>query len=88
MKSKTKRKELCKNMSFDECELTILRMAVDNAQEKLGKRNIINKDIDSIIRIVENFIRRKKLICYGGTAINNIIPIEDQFYNIFTAIMR
>lgn len=76
-----KSKEICKNMSFDECELTILRMAVDNAQEKLGKRNIISKDIDSIIRIVENFIRKKKLICYGGTAINNIIPVEDQFYN-------
>ena len=76
-----KSKDQCKNISFDECELTILRMAVDNAQEKIGKRNIISKDIDSIIRIVENFIRKKKLICYGGTAINNIIPIADQFYN-------
>ena len=57
-----KSKDQCKNMSFDECELTILRMAVDNAQEKLGKRNIISKDIDSIIRIVENFIRKKQLL--------------------------
>jgi hypothetical protein len=30
---------------------------------------------------VENFIRQKKLICYGGTAINNILPKQDQFYN-------
>jgi hypothetical protein len=30
---------------------------------------------------VENFIRNKKLICYGGTAINNILPKQDQFYN-------
>ena len=28
---------------------------------------------------VENFIRTNKLICYGGTAINNILPVEDQF---------
>ena len=71
----------CKNMSFDECELTILRLAVDNAQEKMQKRAIQNKDISSIISVVEQFIRNKKLICYGGTAINNILPIEDQFYN-------
>ena len=34
-----------------------------------------------IIQIVENFIKRKNLICYGGTAINNILPKEAQFYN-------
>ena len=31
--------------------------------------------------VVEKFIRDKHLICYGGTAINNILPVEDQFYN-------
>ena len=30
---------------------------------------------------MENFLRKKKLVCYGGTAINNILPINDQFYN-------
>ena len=34
-----------------------------------------------MIEIVENFIRKKKLICYGGTAINNLLPLQDQFYN-------
>ena len=34
-----------------------------------------------IINIVENFISDNKLVCYGGTAINNILPKEDQFYN-------
>jgi hypothetical protein len=34
-----------------------------------------------MIKIVEDFIIRKKLICYGGTAINNILPERDQFYN-------
>jgi hypothetical protein len=33
-----------------------------------------------MIKIVEDFIIRKKLICYGGTAINNILPERDQFY--------
>merc|ERR1711991_188121 len=34
-----------------------------------------------IINIVENFLRINKQVCYGGTAINNILPLEDQFYD-------
>ena len=26
------------------------------------------------------FLKEKKLVCYGGTAINNILPKRDQFY--------
>jgi len=74
--------KLCdKGMSFEDCELTILRAAVDNAEEKLGKRIVNSPEIKEIIEIVENFIKKKGLICYGGTAINNILPKEDQFYN-------
>ena len=35
----------------------------------------------NIIDVLEKFIHDKKLVCYGGTAINNILPKEDQFYN-------
>ena len=40
-----------------------------------------NPQVVKIINIVEKFIRKHKLVCYGGTAINNILPEEDQFYN-------
>lgn len=76
-----KGKNICKDLSFADCELTILRMAVDKAEEKMGKRVVNSEDIQKIIKIVENFIQHKNLICYGGTAINNILPSEDQFYN-------
>ena len=76
-----KNKNICKNLSFSDCELAILRMAVDKAEEKMGKRVVNSSDIQNIIQIVEDFIKRKNLICYGGTAINNILPSEDQFYN-------
>ena len=76
-----KNKNICKDLSFDDCELAILRMAVDKAEEKMGRRVVNSDDIREIIKIVEDFIRRKNLICYGGTAINNILPSEDQFYN-------
>jgi hypothetical protein len=71
----------CKDLSFEDCELSILRMAVDKAEEKIGKRIVNSEDIQKIIKIVEDFIKRKNLICYGGTAINNILPTEEQFYN-------
>jgi hypothetical protein len=74
-------KKLCKNLSFEDCELAILRMAVDKAEEKMGKRVVNSEDVQKIIDIVEDFIRSKRLVCYGGTAINNILPEEDKFYN-------
>jgi hypothetical protein len=76
-----KSKNVCKDLTFDDCELAILRMAVDKAEEKIAKRVVNSDDIKNIIKIVEDFIKQKNLICYGGTAINNILPTEDQFYN-------
>jgi len=74
--------ELCNsNMTFDECELTILRQAVDNTTEIQGKQSVNNESIQKMIFILENFLIRKKCICYGGTAINNILPKDVQFYD-------
>jgi len=75
--------KLCDDdMTFQDCELAILRHAVDESEEK-AKRNIIkNDEIKKIIRILEEFLIRKRLVCYGGTAINNILPKEAQFYNL------
>lgn len=67
--------------NFEEKELAILRAAVDKAEEITGRKLLHSEDVQKIIRIVENFIRKNKLVCYGGTAINNILPTEDQFYN-------
>ena len=72
----------CKqNMSFEECELSILRAAVDKIGVKSGKIKINNPEIKEIIKIIENFLQKTKRICYGGTAINNILPLQDQFYD-------
>jgi hypothetical protein len=75
------KENICKGLTFADCELAILRMAVDKAEEKIGKRVVSSDEIKEIIKIVEDFIKKKNLICYGGTAINNILPEEDQFYN-------
>ena len=79
MKYKTK---ICdENMTFQECELAILRHAVDASEEQARAVGVRNEQIDKIIDILEEFLVRKKLVCYGGTAINNILPREAQFYN-------
>ena len=75
-------KDICdKKMTFQDCELAILRQAVDKAEERQGRKAANSPEIKRIINIVENFLRKKKLVCYGGTAINNILPKQDQFYN-------
>jgi hypothetical protein len=70
-----------KELTFEECELAILRQAVDKAEKIQGEKRISSPAIQRIIQIVENFARKNNVICYGGTAINNILPEEDQFYN-------
>lgn len=73
---------LCDNkMTFQECELAILRNAVDEAEVEHTKGLAQNEEIQRMISILEEFIRKEKCICYGGTAINNILPKSAQFYN-------
>jgi len=82
-KTKTKTKPSCEavKQSFEEKELDILRNAVDKAEERQGKAIAQSPEILKIIDILETFLKRKRLICYGGTAINNILPEYDQFYD-------
>lgn len=69
------------NLSFEECELAILRHNIDKIERIEGGAFVEDETVKEIIMIVENFLRERKLICYGGTAINNLLPEEDQFYN-------
>ena len=71
----------CKGLSFSDCELAILRAAVDKAEERQGRKIANSPEVKHIISIVENFLRKKQLICYGGLSINEILPKQDQFYN-------
>jgi len=68
-------------MSFEDCELAILRHAVDKTEEVQKREKVNSGDIIKILEIVEDFIRSKKLLLYGGTAINNILPENAQFYD-------
>ena len=73
--------KMCDNkMSIEACEYAILRNAIDETENIKGKKQVNNEDVQKMLTIVEDFIISKKLICYGGTAINNILPKYAQFY--------
>lgn len=78
---KQKRVKCESRQSLQECELAIVRTAVDAIEELEGKSMVDDPKVRDIIAIMEDFMRDEKLICYGGTAINNILPEEDQFYD-------
>ena len=74
--------KLCdNNMTFQDCEVAILRNALDEGELIKAEKLVNNEDIKKILVIVEDFIIKKRLICYGGTAVNNILPKSAQFYN-------
>jgi hypothetical protein len=33
------------------------------------------------LAVVKDFLKEHRVLCYGGTAINNLLPKKDQFYN-------
>ena len=51
------------------------------ARSLIEKENATDPEIRKIMKIVHKFIQTKRVICYGGTAINNILQKKDQFYD-------
>ena len=78
MSNKTRKSKIT-NKALEK-EIIILKKAIDDQAQK--KRNIVqNVTIQKIFKILETFLKNKKLVCYGGTAINNILPIKQRFYD-------
>lgn len=51
------------------------------AQAIIDKENATNPVVQTALSIVEEFIKSNRVMCYGGTAINNLLPVEDRFYD-------
>ena len=66
---------------YENRELELLKNAINIEAKKRGERIAQNPVMKDIITVLEKFIHDKHLVCYGGTAINNILPPVDQFYN-------
>ena len=53
--------DLCKDLTFQDCELAILRTAVDKAEERQGRKVANSPEIKHIIGIVETFLKKKRI---------------------------
>jgi hypothetical protein len=58
-----------------------LEHIVDELQLENDKASAADPDIHASLAIVEEFLKTHPVMCYGGTAINNLLPKKDQFYD-------
>jgi len=62
-------------------QLEIIKKASDMAQDKIDYFSAHDDDTLLAIGVVENFLRKKHRICYGGQAINAYLPAQHKFYD-------
>lgn len=58
-----------------------LENAIEKAEEILNYESAHNEELQQALNIVKKFIKKKQRICYGGTAINMLLPKEKRFYD-------
>ena len=64
----------------------ILAAAAKEAAEKIDYDKAHNEDILIAVSIVEEFLREKHRICYGGQAMNVHLPKQHKFYDPETSL--
>ena len=73
---------LCNNnMTEYECEFAILQNAVSKSEALEGVQQVNEPQIKKMLRILEGFLRKGKNICYGGIALNAVLPNKMKFYD-------
>lgn len=59
---------------------------IDKLQLENDKATATNPMIKKSLAIVKEFLQTHPVMCYGGTAINNLLPEEDRFYDPLTTV--
>ena len=62
-------------------QLDIIKKASESAQSKIDYATAHNDEILLAIDVVEDFLRKKHRLCYGGQAINAHLPDQYKFYD-------
>jgi hypothetical protein len=62
-------------------QLDIIKQASELAQAKIDYASAHDDNIIRAIEVVEEFLRKKHRLCYGGQAINAHLPAKYKFYN-------
>lgn len=58
-----------------------LEKLVDELQKENDKRAAADPMVRASLEVVEAFLKEHRVMCYGGTAINNLLPPDEQFYD-------
>jgi hypothetical protein len=66
---------------MEEIERVTAALELENA-----KRAAADPAVKAALQTVENFLKHEDVMCYGGSAINNLLPPADRFYNPKTDI--
>ena len=51
------------------------------AQNRVDFDEANNPAVKTVLGHVKDFVKRERVMCYGGTAINNLLPPSDRFYD-------
>ena len=62
-------------------QINIIKQASELAQSKIDYASAHEDNIIRAIDVVEEFLRKKHRLCYGGQAINAHLPAKYKFYN-------
>ena len=62
-------------------QLEIIKHASEIAQKKIDYDSAHDDHILHAVEVVENFLRKKHRLCYGGQAINAHLPAKYKFYD-------
>lgn len=54
---------------------------LEEAQNRVDFQDANDPDVRKVLNQVKDFIKRSRVLCYGGTAINNLLPPADRFYD-------
>jgi hypothetical protein len=61
-------------------DLEAIKEVVDRQTEVLALNDAADLAVKKSTTIVEEFLKAHRVLCYGGTAINNLLPQKDRFY--------
>jgi hypothetical protein len=62
-------------------QIALLKAVADDANEIIQYESAHNPEIQYALDIIGDFLRKKGRVCYGGTAINAILPRGLKFYD-------
>jgi len=58
-----------------------LAKIIEDLEDENNRAAAADPAIKTSMGVVEAFLKKHPVLCYGGTAINNLLPKKDQFYD-------